>query len=307
MATKKKGKSTSPRSPTIALPTVAAAAANLGTSDPCSQPSRKQVRFASETTDATRLGKDDFLHAFGGDIGNVLHIDHAHMIAIGEKGERYYLMMVVDGVDFMWATPSRHTSTPELVIEDFLRNSGVSINKIRCDDATVSRSDTFKLWCCSRNITICATAGYNHTMQAQSEGAIRIAKEHVRCMLKTAGMPFKFWPWALTQFCRIYNYWPKKGHSPLWIMLKNHRFCQRLSRELHPFGCYVIGHLPREHPDVRDTTHSDRGVEGEFLGWDLHTPTVWLWSFRRKKAVRIMCSTTPNSPSEPPLCCSIVI
>mmetsp|Transcript_30763 Transcript_30763/g.63643 ORF Transcript_30763/g.63643 Transcript_30763/m.63643 type:complete len:452 (-) Transcript_30763:341-1696(-) len=196
-------------------------------------------------------------------------------------------MMVVDGVDFMWATPSRHTSTPELVLEDFLLNSGVKVDKIRCDDATVSRSETFKLWCRSRGITICATAGYNHTMQARAEGAIRIAKEHVRCMLKTAGMPYKFWPWALAQFCRIYNYWPKKGHAPPWIMLKNHRFCQRLSRDLHPFGCYVIGHLPRDHPEVRDTTHSDRGLEGAFLGWDLHTPTVWLWSFRKKRAVRM--------------------
>mmetsp|Transcript_30756 Transcript_30756/g.63612 ORF Transcript_30756/g.63612 Transcript_30756/m.63612 type:complete len:374 (+) Transcript_30756:605-1726(+) len=68
-------------------------------------------------------------------------------------------------------------------------------------------------------------------------------------------------------------------------MLKNHHFCQRLSRDLHPFGCYVIGHLPQEHPQVRDTTHSDRGLEGAFLSWDLHTPTVWLWSFRKKRAV----------------------
>jgi len=106
-------------------------------------------------------------------------------------------------------------------------------------------------------------------------------------MLKTAGMPFRFWPWALTQFCRIYNYWPKQGHAPPWIMLKAHRFCQKLSRDLHPFGCYVIGRLPREHPEVKDTTHSDRGLEGAFLGWDLHTPTVWIWSFRKKKAVRM--------------------
>mmetsp|Transcript_61456 Transcript_61456/g.126949 ORF Transcript_61456/g.126949 Transcript_61456/m.126949 type:complete len:282 (-) Transcript_61456:741-1586(-) len=106
-------------------------------------------------------------------------------------------------------------------------------------------------------------------------------------MLKTAGMPFRFWPWALTQFCRIYNYWPKQGHAPPWIMLKAHRFCQKLSRDLHPFGCYVIGRLPREHPEVKDTTHSDHGLEGAFLGWDLHTPTLWIWSFRKKKAVRM--------------------
>jgi len=252
---KKQGKG---RKPDSQQQTTTPAAALLTHADPQPTPEpRRRVRFAPDTKDVSRLPDDDFL------------------------------MMVVDGVDFLWATPSKLTSTPELVIEDFIRNSGVKVDRIRCDDATVSRSDAFKQWCRSRDITICATAGYNHTMQARAEGAIRIAKEHVRCMLKTAGMPYKFWPWALTQFCRIYNYWPKKGHSPPWIMLQSHRFCQRLSRDLHTFGCYVIGHLPRDHPEVRDTTHSDRGLEGAFLGWDLHTPTVWLWSFRKKKAIRM--------------------
>jgi len=156
------------------------------------------------------------------------------------------------------------------------------------DDAgELSRSESFKIWCASRNITCCPTAGYNHTMQARAEGAIRITKEHVRCMLKHSNMPYQFWPWALVQFCRIFNYWPSKGHSPPWIMLLSHRFSQQLHRDLHPFWCYVIGRLPREHPDVKDTTHSDRGLEGAFLGWDMHTPTVWIWSFLKKKAVRM--------------------
>ena len=89
-------------------------------------------------------------------------------------------------------------------------------------------SESFKLWCANRDIVICATAGYNHTMQARAEGAVRITKEHIRCLLKTANMPFSFWPWALTQFCRIYNYWPKKGHAPPWVMLAGHRFSQSL-------------------------------------------------------------------------------
>ena len=90
----------------------------------------------------------------------MLHIDYAHTIAIRCKGERYYLMMVVDGVDFMWATASRHKSNPEALLEDFLRNTGISIGKIRMDDAgELSRSASFQLWCKSRNSTICPTAG----------------------------------------------------------------------------------------------------------------------------------------------------
>lgn len=58
-------------------------------------------------------------------------------------------------------------------------------------------------------------------------------------------------------------------------------------RDLHPFGCYVIGHLPRELPEVADTTHSDSCLEGAFLGWDVATLTVWIWSFRKKEPVRM--------------------
>jgi len=49
----------------------------------------------------------------------------------------------------------------------------------------------------------------------------------------------------------------------------------------------MIGKLPREHPLVTNTTLSDRGLEGAFLGWDLSTPTVWMWSFRQRKPIRI--------------------
>ena len=42
-----------------------------------------------------------------------------------------------------------------------------------------------------------------------------------------------------------------------------------------------------EHPLVKDTTNSDRALEGAFLGWDVSTPTAWIWSFRKKEAVRM--------------------
>ena len=29
------------------------------------------------------------------------HIDHAHSISVGRLGEKYYLMIVIDGVDFV--------------------------------------------------------------------------------------------------------------------------------------------------------------------------------------------------------------
>jgi len=218
----------------------------------------RRVRFAPDTKGRSRLSEDDFL------------------------------VMVVDGVDFMWASSSRRRQSPEALIDEFLRFTNVKVDKIRMDDAgEFTKSESFLRWCANRGIVICPTAGYNHTMQARAENAVRITKEHIRCLLKTANMPHQFWPWALTQFCRIFNYWPSKGHAPPWVMLKDHRFAQALHRDLHPFGCYIIGRLPREHPAVTNTTLSDRGLEGAFLGWDLSTPTVWMWSFRLRKPIRL--------------------
>eukprot|EP00961_Rhodomonas_salina_P254455 3438285-Rhodomonas_salina.1 len=232
-----------------------------------------------------RLAPDDMLHAFQ---LRYLHIDYAHSIALGYHNQQYFLIMVIDGVDFMWASPTTTKSDPESLIEEFLTMTRIKIGKLRCDaDSTMASSESFKMWARARGIVLCPTAGYQHTMQARAEGAIRIAKGGVRKMLKHSGMPFRFWPWAVLQFCRIYNYWPQKGHAPPWLMLGEHSFSQALHQDLQPFGCYVIGLLSRDSPEVPDTTHSDRGLEGAFLGWDLTTPTVWIWSFRKKAPIRM--------------------
>ncbi len=60
---------------------------------------------------------------------------------------------------------------------------------------------------------------------------------------------------------------------------------------LHVFDSYVTGHLPREHPQVAETTHDDRAEEGVSLGNDLTTPNFWMYSFRAKK---VMMLSDPN-------------
>jgi hypothetical protein len=101
-------------------------------------------------------------------------------------------------------------------------------------------------------------------------------------------MPRRFWPDALLHWCRTYARWPDASGHTAWDKLDEsgtHSLCHDLARDLHVFGSYVTGHLPREHPHVADTTHDDRAEEGVFLGNDLTTPTFWLWSFKHKKAM----------------------
>ena len=61
-----------------------------------------------------------------------------------------------------------------------------------------------------------------------------------------------------------------------------------LDRDLHAFGSYCIGHLPRESKLVENTTLDDRGLEGAFLMSDHSTPTFWIWSFKFNKPMK-MC------------------
>jgi hypothetical protein len=76
--------------------------------------------------------------------------------------------------------------------------------------------------------------------------------------------------------------WPDANGLSAWEKLDSlqpHQLRHNLVKDLHVFGSYVRGHLPREHPHVADTTHDDRAEEGVFLGNDLTTPNFWMYSF----------------------------
>jgi hypothetical protein len=220
-----------------------------------------------------------------------MHIDYAHSITLGRNKEQYYLMIVIDSIDFTWAQSSPNRSEPENLIHDFITLTGIKVGHVRADGAgEFARSSTFKEYCTRHNIVIEEVPAYTHTFNARVEGAIRICKDKVRAFLRRANMPRRFWPDALLHWCRTYAHWPDASGHTAWEKLDElgpHSLCHDLKRDRHVFGSYVTGHLPREHPHVADTTHDDRAEEGVFLGNDLTTPTFWLWSFKHKKAMRM--------------------
>eukprot|EP00961_Rhodomonas_salina_P058786 789501-Rhodomonas_salina.3 len=133
-----------------------------------------------------------------------LQIDYAHTISIGHKNKQYYLIIVVDCMDFLWESPTKTKSGPEELLEEFLCYTRIKIGKLWCDfDSTMAKSENFCIRAIVRDIVICPTAGYQHTMQVLAEGVIGIVKVHVCSMLKHSGMPYAFrvWPWAVVDFC----------------------------------------------------------------------------------------------------------
>ena len=89
------------------------------------------------------------------------------------------------------------------------------IDCIRYDDAAeFAKSAIFKAFCGNNRIAMEETAAYTHTFNARAEGAVRIVKEHMRCLLRRANLPRRFWPYAMLHFCRVYAHWPdKQGKS----------------------------------------------------------------------------------------------
>jgi hypothetical protein len=220
-----------------------------------------------------------------------LHIDYAHSISIGVHKEQYFLLTTLDGIDFTFCSATVDRTEPESLIHEFMTLTRLKIDCIRYDGAAAfAKSATFKAFCVNNHIAMEETAAYTHTFNARAEGAVRIVKEHMRCLLRRANLPRRFWPYAMLHFCRVYAHWPDKQGKSAWAKLDSHgphALCHDEAHDLHLFGSYVTGHLPRTHPLVENETLDDRALEGMWLGNDLSDPMFWMYSFKLRKVVRL--------------------
>eukprot|EP00961_Rhodomonas_salina_P116089 1562534-Rhodomonas_salina.1 len=167
-------------------------------------------------------------------------IDFAHAICKGVNRELYYLEIIAHGVEFSWGIPTQDRERPEIHLQQFMDLTGLRFRTIRHDNAAeFALSETFRAWAESVHSVLEPVAGYKHTLNGKAEGAVRIAKEHVCCLLRSANMQLRFWPWAVTHWHRVYNYWVKQSGKTGWESLSNHRFSQDFERDHQPFGCYV--------------------------------------------------------------------
>ncbi len=164
---------------------------------------------------------------------NGLHIDYTYSISLGFNKERYFLIML-----------------------EFLNMTGIKIGTIRFDGAKeFGKSVSFQNFCNDRGVIMEPVAEYTHVQNVKSENAIHISKEHVRCLLRASYLPRTFWPYTLRHFLRLRAYWPTdNGNRCAWERLDaaypNNKLRYTLSKDLHVFGSYVTGHLPRAHPVI---------------------------------------------------------
>ena len=153
----------------------------------------------------------------------------------------------------------------------------------------ISRVDT-TAYHNNHHIAIEATAAFTHTFNARAEGAVCIVKEHMRCLLRRANLPHRFWPYAILHFCRVYAYWQDQQGKSACANFDSHgphELCLDEARDLHRFGSGVTGHLPHSHPLVDNETIDDWSLDGVWLRNDLTTPMFWKYSFKLRKVVRL--------------------
>ena len=159
--------------------------------------------------------------------------------------ERYYLIIVVDSIDFTWAQTSTTRSEPEDLLHEFITATGIRVSSIRVDgDGEFKKSASFTAYFKARDINIEEVPAYTHTFNARAEGAIRICKEKVRALLRRANMPRRFWPDALLHWLWTYAHWPDKAGHAAWEKLDelgSHALCHDLERDRHVFGSYAQG------------------------------------------------------------------
>jgi len=139
------------------------------------------------------------------------------------------------------------------------------------------QSDHFRSWTKAQGSVLCPTVNNNHTLNFKDECYVRITKEHLRYMLLSSNAPRRLWPFALQHFCRIFGWWPQaNGIAPWKRVGSEYQLTANLDKDLHAFGSYSIGHLPRESKLVENTILDDRGLDGAFLMSDHSTPTFWI-------------------------------
>jgi hypothetical protein len=81
-----------------------------------------------------------------------------------------------------------------MLSHDFLTMSHLKISTIRFDDTNeFGKSFSFISFYTQYDIVRETLASYTHIQNARSEGAIRICKDHVRCLLLSANMCHSFY------------------------------------------------------------------------------------------------------------------
>jgi hypothetical protein len=112
--------------------------------------------------------------------GTDLRIDWADACSLGRHGERYFLLVIDKGTEYLANFNSKTRQNPVDLLRAYITTTGKAPRYLRVDGAKEFVSDEMVAFCTAEKIVLQVVVAYNHTMQARVEGAIGYVKQHRR-------------------------------------------------------------------------------------------------------------------------------
>ena len=138
--------------------------------------------------------------------GTDLRIDWADACSLGRNGERYFLLVIDKGTEYLANFNTKTRQSPVALLKAYITATGKAPRFLRVDGAKEFVSDEMVTFCTSEKIILQVVVAYNHTMQARIEGAIGYVKQHGRVSMLAANVPTRWWPQATTDFINKKNF-----------------------------------------------------------------------------------------------------
>ena len=222
--------------------------------------------------------------------GTDLRIDWADACSLGRHGERYFLLVVDKGTEYLANFNAKTRQSPVALLRAYITTTGKAPRFLRVDGAKEFVSDEIVTFCTSEKTILQVVVAYNYTMQARVEGAIGYVKQHSRVSMLAANVPTRWWPQATTDFVTKKNSGiPPNGEGLLTTAHQRVRpaFAGSRATVAIPFGSRIVSTIPREHHLVVNGSFRDRFVEGIYFHADHVTPTVMMYDFGSRSEISV--------------------
>jgi len=235
------------------------------------------IQHVEQVCDGCALGKQHRapfpkVSAYRADkVLEMVHVDLCgHITPPTPGGKSFFLLIVDDHSRYMWL---ELMATKDEALMYFRRfktavelESGCKLRAFRSDRGGEFNSGAFASFCQDQGIKHNTTASYTPQQNGVVERRNQTVVEMARCLLKSMGVPAKFWGEAVRAAVYLLNRSPTKilkGKTPyeVWHGKKPG------VKHLRTFGC--IAYVKRVGPGISKL--SDRSVPGVFLGYETGT------------------------------------
>lgn len=204
----------------------------------------------------------------------LVHMDIGYGCTTGTSGEKYFIVFVDDYSRRVHVAYLKSRQGTEILasVQRYVAKMQADHAPHRVKEFSSDNEFDFKLladWCMKMPIAQTFTVPHTPQMNARAERMMQTLKNNARAMLYGAGLPIKFWPFAISAAAYLRNRLP---HESLPEHASPYEMCFRRRPDvshLRVFGCLAY---PMLQPDQRESgPWATRSAAGIFLGYSTQT------------------------------------